>query len=277
MSRQFTATILLEHPWMLDVDALAEAVAKRFPALGAVDGIQGQRGAHGGVLAMDGASVVIEAVAHRAPPDLIRPPQDILRDWDPKAAIDGHRAHIHISCGGRLQGLDGAMSYAAAVMFATSGALDIVPARAVLWCPSWAITTPEAFCDATEALFEGRMPVSTWVSFVPYVPPGYAPEAATGMATVGLNRLLGRELDLAPRPGSTEGAHEIVTGITRRVLEEDMLPRGGTDIVASPSGLNLTVRKRDCWLKRDQSAFVLMAQDSVIDRETLKPLAASAA
>lgn len=277
MSRQFTATVLLEHSWALDIDALAAAVSERFPYLGPVDGIPGQRNSGSGVLSMEGASAVVETVARRARPDAIRPPQDITRPWDPKGAVNGHRAHLNISCGGRLPGLEGAMSYAAAVMFVTTAALDIAAARAVLWRSSWSISSPNAFRAATEALFEGQMPVSTWVSFAPYVPEGYAPAAATGMSTLGLSNLLGRELELAPRPGDTDEAEKILSRVARQVLDTELIPRSGHDIGDTITGLRLNVRKRDRWFQRDKSAFVLVAGDSVVDRETLKPVAATAA
>jgi len=277
MSRQFTASILLESARALDVDRLAEAVMARFPAIGAVDGVPGQKGAQSGVLAMDGTSVVVQAVARRVTPDTLTPPREVLRMWDPLGAVNGHRAHVTISCGGRLPGLEGAARYAAAVHLAAAGVTDIATASAVLWQNSWALSTPDGFRASGEPILQRRFPLAIWVSFAPFTPAGFTPDAATGMATLGLKDFLGRELELAPRPGDAMGAHKIVATVARQVLETGLTLRDGDLLEDGETGLRLTVRKRDCWFKRDLSAFVLVADDTVVDRQTLKPSNASAA
>ena len=42
-------------------------------------------------------------------------------------------------------------------------------------------------------------------------------------------------------------------------------------------GIDVTVREKTFWLRRDLSAYVLVAHDAVVDRETLRPLRQPAA
>ena len=269
MSRHFTATILLDRPWKLDIDRLAGALRKRFPRIGTVAATSGQGRGDAGVLTLDGAQIVVESTPGRAPVDRMRPDLNTLRFWDPSEALDRHAARLTISCGGELPGLDGAEAYAAATHFAATAALKEVPALAVIWDHGWTIHRPTDFAEMATGLLAGRMPVNAWVSFAPVVPRGHDPALATGMVTYGLAPMIGRELELAPRPGDPRRAWFALSEIVRRMLDRGLVLSDGQ--VVTSEGVDFTARARTYWLRRGSSAFVLVAPDAVVDAETLRP------
>ena len=270
MSRHFTATILLERPWPLDIDALACAVRTQFPQIGTIEAVPGQAGDRDtGVLTLDGAQIVIQS-HDRGSHDEMRPPLKTLKVWDPSRALRRHRARLSISCGGSMPGLLGAKAYAAATHFVTAAAIDLVPAQAVFWQHGWTVSRPVDFVEATFGLADGRMPIGSWISFAPVVPRGYQPAEAMGMVSYGLRPMIGRELELAPRPGDPESAYACLSDIVRRLLDGGLTVRDGMRL-GTGNGIELTVRARTYWLRRNESAYVLVADDSVVDRETLRP------
>lgn len=273
MSRHFTAFLLLEKPVDLDVDTLAHAVMDRFPQIGLVEPVVGQVGVRSsGVLRIEGGHVVVTVTRQPFPEEEFFPDLQVLRAWDPVPALAGHEAYLTISCGGGLDGIEGAEAYAAAVHFATAAACELLPAIAVFWQRGFAITRPEDFCNATARLLEGRMPLGAWVSFASIVPRGYAPARAQGMVTYGMLPFIGREIELAPRPGNTREAYDCIAAVARNALDKGaVLADGQRYVTSGPVRVELTVRERTYWLRRDQSAFVLVSDDAVVDPQTLRP------
>ena len=273
MSRHFTATVLLEQYWPLDIDALASAVRKRFPEIGEVEGVAGQaEGMDSGLLRIEGGNVVVTSIASALPVDQLSPQLKVLRGWDSAPALLRQRAQITISCGGRLPGLEGAEAHAAVVHFVAAAVTDVAPAVAVFWQRGYALTEPKAFASASGKLLDGHMPLSTWVSFANVVPRGFRAEDATGMVSYGLRPFIGRELELAPRPCTPREAYATISAVSRRILDTGISLRDGMKLERlGDAGPDLVVRERTYWLRRDLSAYVLVAADSVVDRETLKP------
>ena len=113
-----------------------------------------------------------------------------------------------------------------------------------------------------------------WVTFAPVVPRGYEPSAATGLVTYGLRPFIGHELELAPRPGDPKSAYQCLSAIVNLVLDKGLELHDGQRLEDSAESFALTVRERRYWLRRDESAFVLVADDSVVDNETLQPVQA---
>lgn len=270
MSRQFTATILLNFDWELDVEAIAATTRMRFPTIGDIDAFPAD-GSEAGAVTIDGARVTLTRLPGRVPTDRLNPPLKPVRSWDCDSAVRRHVAAIEVTCGGELSGLEGAEAYAAAVHFVVAAACQVAPACAVLWREGCAITEPGVFADCAEDILHGRMPLAAWVSFAAVVPKGHAPEAATGMVTYGLRRFIGRELELAPRPGSTRDAYRCVSRIARMALDRGLKLEDGQHIADPEGAFAVTVRERTFWLRRNLSAYVLVAGDSVLDVETLRP------
>ncbi len=278
MSRYFTATLLLRSPWPLDIDRIARTLAQRFPGIGAVDALPGNTGeGDSALLTIDHANVVIESHDHPVERGDILPPLKILRTWNPTPAQRSHQAHLTITCGGNLAGLEGALAYSAATHFVATGIAAIVHPLAILWGPARALLEPGEHAMAAETLLTGTIPHSSWVSYAPVVAQGYPAADATGMVTYGLRPFIGHELELAPRPGDPRSAYRCLGAIVRRVLRGGIDLRDGLKIVARDAGMSMTVRERRYWLRRDESAFVLIAGDSVIDPWTLQPRTVSAA
>ena len=273
MSRHFSAVILLNRPVGIDLDALARTVTTQFPQIGVVEPISGQAGeGSSGLLRIEGGHVVVTVTPCPFEDSQLFPPMQVLRSWDPVAAIAEHEAYVTVSCGGGLEGIEGAEAYAAAVHFVTSAATRVLPASAVFWQRGFSITNPVDFYDSSRTLLAGRMPLGAWVSFASVVPKGYAPATALGMVTYGMRPFIGREIELAPRPGDARSAYNCLASLVRKTLDQGIVLADGQRFVTSGRApFSVTVRERTYWLRRNQSAFVLVSDDSVVDVETLKP------
>ena len=278
MPRHFSIAILLEEEWPLDIDAVGAAMRQQFPQIGEIDALPGQVPGHqSGLVRIDGGHVVISSSPERFPEDLVEPPLQVMRSWKPERALRDHKAHLLVSCGGDLPGLEGAKAYAAAAHFVVAAATSITPATAVIWQRGYCITRPEDFAESATTLLSGRMPLGAWVSFASVVPRGYAPDAATGMVSYGLRPFLGRELEVAPRPGNPRSAYNCIANVARRALGQGLQLSDGICLDDTGLDQSVTVREKTFWLRRDLSAYVLVAADAVVDPETLRPLRQPAA
>lgn len=263
---QFTATVLLERAWSPDSEAIAAAVAERFPAIGRVEAMPGRSGVR-----VDGAEVALRPGEGRIAANRLVPPMRPVRVWDAEPAIRGHVAYLDISCGGDLPGLEGSEAYAAVVHFVTAAVAGMAPAAGVFWSQGWALSSPATFVGAAKDMLAGRMPLGAWVSFATIVPKGYAPEQATGMVTYGMRPFIGRELELAPRPCDAPGAWRSLGRIARLALDRGIKLADGIRLGDAGGQWTITVRERDHWLRKGEPVFVLIADDSMIDLETLQP------
>ena len=272
MPRQFSATILMQRPWPLDVDALASHVRARFPQIGLVEAMPGQvPNREAGLLTIDGGKVVIMCIPSPLPKEALFAPLKTLRVWEPEPAIAKHYAHIIVSCGGDLPGVDGAKAYAAAVHFVAAAIAEMAPSVAAFWSTGWALSQPEDFIAATDTILDGRAPLGAWVSYATIVPRGFASSEATGIVSYGLKHFLGRELELAPAPIDGKTAYRRVSAIAKAVMDRGAKLHDGQQLVDPDRTFAMLVRERNYWLRRDQSAYVLIGEDSVIDAETLRP------
>ncbi|MEM9061980.1 MAG: hypothetical protein AAGD13_16080 [Pseudomonadota bacterium] len=272
MSRHFSATLLLDRPWRLNIDAVATALRSLFPQIGEVDSVPGQAADEdAGVLIIEGATVVVQSVDAPVDSADLTPPLRPLRAEGADAAATQHSSHVIITAGGALPGLEGGEAYAALVHFVAAAALTVAPASAVFWRQGWALTRSSTFSAATSMLLEGKMPVGTWVSFASVVPSGYRPEDGMGMVTYGMRPFVGRELELAPRPGDARSAFQTLGAICRMLLDKGTALSDGARLRTDDDAPILMVRERTYWLRRDLSAFVLVSEDAIVDSETLKP------
>lgn len=278
MSRYFTATLLLRTPWPLDIDRIARTLAQRFPGIGAVDALPGRAGeGDGALLTIDEAQVVLESHDHQLASADLFPQLKILRTWDPTPALRRHQAHLTVTAGGSLDGIEGAVAYAAATHFVVTGVAAITHPLAILWQPARALLDPGEHAMAAETLLAGHLPHASWISYAPVVAEGHPAADATGMVTYGLRPFIGHELELAPRPGDPRSAYRSLSGVVRGILRGQVDLRDGLSIVARDSGTTFTVRERRFWLRRDESAYVLIAGDSIIDAWSLQEKTISAA
>lgn len=280
MSNQFTAVLLLKAPWRLDADQIAAQLRVMFPQIGTVEVLPGQDSRPASALvSIDGGDIVIQSAAKRYDPALMEPPLKTLRVWDPAMVVAEHRAHVVVSCGpslgGGSKGVGDAKAYAAAAHFVAAVVASCAPVTAVFWEPSYSLTRPADFIECTAVLLGGRMPIGCWLTYATIVPKGYRPEDATGMVTYGLKPFIGRELELAPQSGSAKDAYRQVSFVARAILDREAELQDGQTILGADS--DLIVRERVYWLRRDQSAYVLLTDSAVVDHETLKPLARAVA
>ena len=271
MSRHFSAILLLDQHWKLNVDAIATALRTLYPGIGEIDPVPGQaEDEDAGVLIVDGATVVLQSHPAPVPQEQLNAPLRTLRAGGAEEAVARHTAHITISAGGALPGLEGAEAYAAVVHFVAAAALSVTPSSAVLWKQGWALTRAETFATAANMLLQGKMPVGTWVSFATVVPTGLRPEQALGMVTYGMRPFIGRELELAPRPADAKSAFRVLNATCRVLLDRGLQISDGMVLDTTESGVRLTVREKTYWLRRDQSAYVLVTDDAIVDPASLR-------
>ena len=91
------------------------------------------------------------------------------------------------------------------------------------------------------------------------------------MVTYGMRPFIGRELELAPRPGDPRAAWRSLGGIAGMALDGGLRLTDGVRLEDAAGAWAVTVRERDFWLRRDEPAFVLVADDAIVDAETLQP------
>ena len=273
MSRHFSAILMLRHAVGVDIDALARSVMVQFPEIGTVEPVSGQTGeGSSGLLRIEGGHVVVTVTPCPFDEGQLFPPMQVLRSWDPVSAIADHEAYLTVSCGGGLDGIEGAEAYAAAVHFVAAAATRVLPVTAVAWQRGYAISNPVDFYDCSSSLLRGRMPIGAWISFASVVPKGFSPSSALGMVTYGMRPFIGREIELAPRPGGAKSAYNCLAAVVRNTLDHGVALSDGQRFVTSGDApFAVTVRARTYWLRRNQSAYVLVSDDSVVDVETLKP------
>lgn len=273
MSRHFTAVLLLDQVVPLDLDGLAKAVAAEFPEIGEIEAVVGHvEGEDSGLLRIDGGNVVVTLTPEPFPEDQFSPELQVQRSWESDDAIRGQKAHVTLTCGGRIAGLEGAEAYAAAVHFVAAALTRLLPVTAVFWQQGYVLSEPTDFHASARKLLGGRMPLGAWISFATIVPKGFSKDVALGIVTYGMRPFIGREIELAPRPGTPRAAYECVAAVARDILDRGTtLVDGQQFITGGEAGFGVTVRERTFWLRRDLSAFVLVSDDAVVEAETLRP------
>ena len=271
MPRYFSATLLLDAEWPMDIDLVAQSLTQRFPQIGDVDALPGQAEGDTGLLTIEGAQIVLQSSAGAIAAEDAFPKLKVLRTWDPMPAFHRHAAHITVSCGGRLPGIEGAQAYAAVTHFVATAVAGLARPSAVLWDPARQLIDPTDFAVAAETLLTGTLPLSSWVGYAPVVPDGAVGRGVTGMVTYGLRPFVGNEIELAPRPGDPRAAYRCAGAVVRRVLQDRLELSDGLEMVDRRAGIALTVRERRYWLRRDESAFVLVSDDSAVDPWSLRP------
>lgn len=256
MARYFTATILLQQAWKMDVDAISQAIVDQFPRIGRVEALPGQAEGESGVVTIDEASIILVSEPTRVDLDRLAPPTIPAQRWNPDAAIENHAARLTVSCGGRLRGVDGAKAYAAATHFVAAAAAAVTPAAAVLWNTGWCFSSGSVFVDAGLGILCGKMPVPAWVGVAPSAPEREEASDPRGFTTVGLRPFIGHELALMP---STDGARarDCLIEIARAVLDRGLVLEDGQRLISGTDLPNLTVRAHTYLLRRDRSVIVL--------------------
>ena len=92
------------------------------------------------------------------------------------------------------------------------------------------------------------------------------------MVTYGLRPFIGRELELAPRPCDARTSFQVLNTISRKILDTGAMLSDGVTVRSDTNSTSFLVRDRKDWLRRDSSAYVLVAEDAVVDAQTLKAI-----
>ena len=272
MSHSFSATLLLRESWPLDIDTVVKTVSALVPDLERVECTTDEIDqAEAITLHLDDTEVVVHGLSQPVRPQKFSNAKQPYQAWIPQDLIDCHQAHFGISCGGsggRMRDLE---TFAAAVHVVATAICDCTDVGAVYWDSAELFVRPDDFVAAFEPLMEGRMPVSSWIGFHPIQPDEFALNSAVGMITSGLRHFVGREIELAPIPTSLDHARTCLGSVVQRLMDHHLNLQEGETVEDLEMALKATVRTRDRWIRRDQSAFVLVTDDSVIDRSTLRP------
>lgn len=271
-TNSFSATLLLQGDVLLDFDSVAKAISALVPNLEDVTLTKGQGDSQDDViLQLDDIKVVVSDVKEPVRPSKFYGLKVPHEAWVPQALIDQHKRHICIASGGNGGSLKNMETYAAAVHVVATAICDCVDIGAVFWDAAELFIKPEEFVAAVEPLMEGQMPVHCWIGFHPIKPDEFALKSAVGMITQGLRHFIGREIELAPSPTDLEQARMTLGSVVQRLMDHHLRLTEGETIEDLETALSATIRTRDRWIRRDQAAFVLVTDDSVIDQSTLRP------
>lgn len=272
LTNSFSATLLSTEGQSLDIDRLTKAVSSLITDLDTIDVTVGQETDKGSYfLRLDDIDVIIQDVNEPVRPSKfynLKQPQEA---WLPQAVIDQHKSHLCVISGGAGDGLKNMETYAAAVHVVATAICDCMDIGAVFWDRAELFVRPEEFVAAVEPLMEGKMPVPSWIGFHEIKPHEVTLQPVCGMITMGLRQFIGREIELAPSPRSPEDALICLRSVVQRLMDHHLRLNDGETIEDLEVALSATIRTRDRWIRRDQAAFVLVADDSVIDNSTLRP------
>lgn len=271
-TNSLSATLLPREEISLDLDVLAKSISALVPDLDEVTVTKGE-GDHKDTttLRLDDIEVLLSNVAEPVRPSKFYALKTPYNAWIPQALIDQHQSHLYIVSGGDGAGLKNMETYAAAVHVVATAVCDCVDIGAVFWDSAELFVKPEEFAASVEPLMEGKMPVACWIGFHPIKPDEFALNSAVGMITQGLRHFIGREIELAPSPTDLDHAHMTLGSVVQRLMDHHLRLNDGETIKDLEMALSATIRTRDRWIRRDQAAFVLVTDDSVIDQSTLRP------
>lgn len=274
MTHCFSAKLLLQQTWPLDIQAIARTISDIVPSIGKVDGVPGQTDS--AVLRLDDTQVVVQAIQRPLPHRSFVGNAEAFDAWMPQDILDGHRAYVSISCGGEREDIGSKELYAAAVHVVTTAACQVAPAGAIYWESGEILVHPDDFRTVIDPMMAGQMPVASWIGFRPVHDRDEA-EQTVGMITSGLRQFLGREIELAPSPTTLERARMCLGSVVQRLMDRRLSLHDGDQVEDVDMALSATVRLRDRWLRRDKAAFVLITDDAVVDRASLRAQKQSAA
>lgn len=271
-TNSMSATLLPRDEISLDMDLLAKSISALVSDLDEVTVTKGEGNQKDTTtLRLDDIEVLISNVQEPVRPSKFYALKTPYNAWVPQALIDQHKSHVYIASGGDGADLKNMETYAAAVHVVATAVCDCVDIGAVFWDAAELFVKPEEFVAAVEPLMEGKMPVGCWIGFHSIKPDEFALNAAVGMITQGLRQFIGREIELAPSPTELNQARLTLGSVVQRLMDHHLRLNDGETIKDLEMALSATIRTRDRWIRRDQAAFVLVTDDSVIDQSTLRP------
>ena len=255
----FSATLLLTEPFQLGTAALVQGLGVLWP-----DASVSEHPDDLSALSVDGIGVTIASGDAPVAASVMTPPMTTLRAQQTLAAAERHTAFVRITA----QGSPDDPQRAATVLHAVvAAAVERTPALAVFWGSSWALVRPERVVETASMAASGRLALGLWASLATVSPRG--DQGAVGVVTYGLQPFLGRELEYAPCHAETRDVVARVSGLAQRLLDQRPALSDRQRIIIAPGQPSVVARLRDSWLRTDIPAAVIVAEDSIIDPETL--------
>lgn len=273
MSIRIDAYVLLKRPWRANFDAIAAEFEWRYPQIGGPRVMHDRGSDHQATIVVEGAPVEISSVSAPYPPEQLHPPMRTLghEPLEVDRLTDGQAAYVVVSATSEGSGLEMCLAHAALVTLMASVIADKAGGIAVIWPDSWVCLSPEAFGEAAASVLRGQAPVSLWCAFAHCNPAHVGAAEMTGIASFGLRKFIGRELELAPMPSVSGQAIGCMREAARQLLAGEWLPANFGEIVLTSFDAPLAVRLADeGFLRPGLPAVVLIAPEAAVDLRTLE-------
>ncbi|GMG84370.1 hypothetical protein LNKW23_35850 [Paralimibaculum aggregatum] len=271
MESGYSAEVLLDKPWRLDLDRVAGLLADQYPGIGTlgVSRIAGPEGQPAAALEIEGARVPFEVHRTKLAPAPLDPGLRAASSWDPEPALALHRTHLRISCTGLGSGPLWAKAYATVVTLVAGTLAGIGPVAAVRYGGSGVLLSPDGARQAARTAFTGVSPLEAWVAIHVFAPENPGLPECHGAMTRGLAPFIGREIVLAPLPVTPRQAFDKLHGAAWAALDGDAPLADGQEL-SDPLATEVTrVRAVREWLRPGVPVYVLVGPGSVVDAQSL--------
>lgn len=272
----FAATVMLDSLRQLDTDDLTDLLEAYMESRNsvAVSQTQVQTGDFAFRIGIDGAHVSAVFVDNRYHPPRWPDGFEQCQTMDVEPVLTLHRAHVRVSRASRQAGLSALKANAALVSIVAAGIGMQLSARGVLFEDSGTLHDAVSARRAGLTAIRGVSPIEAWVGVCPISIDGRGGPPLQGAVTRGLRGLIGREIEIAPAPGTQAEAVRRLEGMAWRVLDGELTLREGDEVSPSADGeARLNVHDTDAWLRPGVPAHVLVAPDAAVEIGTLVPKA----
>jgi hypothetical protein len=272
MPIRIEAYVLLAKPGAPDFDEVVSELEWRYPQVGKVRLQRGSETEYQATLVVEGAPVEIHYVGAPYPLEQLHPPtRTIGYDVDEVMRLTANLSgYVVVSVSSEQEGLDWTLAYAALVTLVASTVASQSKAAAIFWPDSWSCLPPAKFDEAASSVLCGKPPLTLWIALATANPARVGGAEMSGIATLGLRKFAGRELELAPMPAVSSEATGCIREAAGRLLSGEWSPEDFETLKLKSLSEPLTVRiAEEGFLRLGMPAVVLVSPDAAVDAETL--------
>ncbi len=196
-----------------------------------------------------------------------------FRSFDPREVIATHTAQFVIQAPKPEDDVEWTKAQASVLTFFSAALAEMTPAKAVYWRASQCFAEAHLMDEYADAAYQGRAPVLFWVQFYPiYIEDMEIDDKRLwGIATLGMEPFVGREVESAPEPQEPFDALTKVGPVCEYMLNQGVVIQDGETLSHADGGNFLYIREVERFFRPDKRCFLLIAPDSIIDPVTLMP------
>jgi hypothetical protein len=270
VSRRFTTLVLLSQPALPEPEPLEQVLTARFDRCGPAEVPRDMVEDDLMVVDLGGELMALERIDAPMPHAPLDAPVQPERPFDASEAVSAHAACL------RVVGLEEPADSAAALRQAravtvTAGVLARMLKGLAAFYPTSGALLPEGEAlRAAHTVQAGVSPIEAWVTFYPLGPEEDGETVPHGACTLGLEPLIGREIEVAPLPMTRRKALDRAYGATWRALDGEDPLEDGLELRDADDKVYATVRAARHWLREGVPAWVLVGPDAVVEPRKLR-------